>query len=103
MKAFAWVLGLVGAAFMVAAFSPPMVSAEADTVTSAPVTAPAPNLGETDDEAAGKDTCRNCGSGSTGACSGARQCRGTEKECRAKGCKDTGYSSCSTAANVKIC
>lgn len=103
MKAFAWVLCLVGAAVLVAAFSPPVVSADADTAMSAPVTPGTLNLGETDDETVGKDTCRLCGSGSTGACSGARQCRGTSQECRAKGCKDTGSSSCSTAANVKIC
>ena len=48
--------------------------------------------------------CYNCGSGSSGACKPGSQCFGTEKSCRAKGCKTTSYSStCSTAANVKKC
>lgn len=48
-------------------------------------------------------TCLMCSSSSTGACAGAKQCVGTRKECRKKGCKITGTSSCSTAANVKKC
>jgi hypothetical protein len=48
-------------------------------------------------------TCLMCSSSSTGACKGARQCVGTRKACRKKGCKITGTSSCSTAANVKKC
>lgn len=104
MKSLALLLCLVGSAALVAGFASPMDTTGEGVTASAP-TAPegCPNLGDVDDEAVGKATCRNCGSGSTGACSGAQQCRGSEKDCRAKGCKDTGYSSCSTAANVKIC
>jgi hypothetical protein len=52
------------------------------------------------------DNCYNCGSGSAG---GINQCKyhGSEsfeqrKKCEAAGCKVTGTSSCSTAANVKV-
>lgn len=50
------------------------------------------------------DGCYNCGSGSS-----ANQCRyyGSDtseqrKKCESMGCKITGTSSCSTAANVKV-
>ena len=54
------------------------------------------------------DLCFNCGSGSSNGC---KQCKSrsgkdTSKDrkiCRALGCKITGYGSCSTAANVKVC
>lgn len=53
------------------------------------------------------DGCYNCGSGSANGCN---QCRyGTSdtgdkrKECEKRGCKITGTSSCSSAANVKVC
>ena len=49
------------------------------------------------------ETCLMCARDSTGRCAGASQCRGTRKECRARGCKITGTASCSKAANVKIC
>lgn len=52
------------------------------------------------------DGCYNCASGS----SCGNQCRygssdtfAKRKECEKKGCKITGTSSCSTAANVKVC
>jgi hypothetical protein len=52
--------------------------------------------------------CFNCGSGSANGC---KQCRSrsgkdTQKDrkiCQDLGCKITGYGSCSTAANVKVC
>ena len=52
--------------------------------------------------------CFNCGSGSSNGC---KQCRSrsgkdTQKDrkiCKDLGCKITGYGSCSTAANVKVC
>ena len=55
--------------------------------------------------------CFLCGSGSSGGCSGARECRAAggkdtsaaRKACKARGCKISGTTSCSTAANVKIC
>ncbi|MBE2251566.1 MAG: hypothetical protein IAE78_18635 [Myxococcus sp.] len=53
------------------------------------------------------DTCVSCGSGSSNGC---QQCRmpggdtqAARKECEKKGCKITGTSSCSSAANVKVC
>ncbi|TGL75650.1 hypothetical protein [Leptospira jelokensis] len=47
------------------------------------------------------DDCFLCGSGSTNGC---QQCRGKDrKACEEKGCKISGTSSCSTAANVKVC
>lgn len=49
------------------------------------------------------EDCFLCGGDSTGACSGAQQCRGTRESCRESGCKITGTGSCSTAANMKIC
>ena len=49
------------------------------------------------------ETCFLCKSDSDGACKGAKQCRGTRKECRSKGCKIGGTASCSSASNVKIC
>lgn len=49
------------------------------------------------------ETCLMCAGNSTGSCTGAKQCRGSRKECRARGCKITGTASCSKAANVKIC
>ncbi len=52
---------------------------------------------------ASAEDCFLCGSDSTGACDGARQCRGTREHCREVGCKITGTASCSDAANVKIC
>lgn len=55
------------------------------------------------DDLAPMATCLMCSSSSTGACKGARQCVGSRKACRKKGCKITGTSSCSTAANVKKC
>ena len=59
--------------------------------------------------AASADNCVSCGSGSTNGC---QQCRlpgdnkdtfPNRKECEKKGCKISGTSSCSTAANVKVC
>ncbi len=49
------------------------------------------------------ETCFSCGRESKGACQGAQQCRGTRDSCTKSGCKISGTSSCSTAANVKIC
>lgn len=49
------------------------------------------------------EDCFLCGSDSSGACDGARQCRGTREHCREIGCKISGTASCSDAANVKIC
>ena len=53
------------------------------------------------------DGCYNCGAGSTNGC---QQCRysgsdtfAARKVCQQKGCKITGTSSCSTAANIKVC
>lgn len=54
------------------------------------------------------DLCFNCGSGSSNGC---KQCKSrsgkdTQKDrkiCKDLGCKITGYGSCSTAANVKVC
>ncbi len=106
MKTLTLTLCFIGAAALVAGLTSP--AAQADTSSKAPVVsvdtqAPqecalpeAPDLPE-------KSTCLLCGSGSTGACSGARQCVGSRKACRAKGCKITGTASCSTAANVKKC
>jgi hypothetical protein len=55
---------------------------------------------------AGSDGCYNCGSGSK---DGIQQCRyhgsdtyAQRNKCKAAGCKITGTSSCSTAANVKV-
>ncbi|MBT9556283.1 MAG: hypothetical protein IV100_09655 [Myxococcales bacterium] len=52
---------------------------------------------------ASAEDCFLCGSDSSGACDGARQCRGTREHCREIGCKISGTASCSDAANVKIC
>ena len=50
------------------------------------------------------ETCRMCNKReSTGACKNASQCRGSYSDCKSKGCKDTGSSSCSSSANVKKC
>jgi hypothetical protein len=49
------------------------------------------------------ETCLMCAGDSTGGCAGAKQCRGSRKDCRSRGCKITGTASCSKAANVKIC
>ncbi|XDD45534.1 hypothetical protein AB3N60_12565 [Leptospira sp. WS39.C2] len=47
------------------------------------------------------EDCFLCGSGSTNGC---QQCRGKDRRaCEDKGCKISGTSSCSTAANVKVC
>ncbi|MCW7468117.1 hypothetical protein [Leptospira kanakyensis] len=47
------------------------------------------------------EDCFLCGSGSSNGC---EQCRGKDRKvCEAKGCKISGTSSCSTAANVKVC
>lgn len=53
------------------------------------------------------DGCYNCGSGSSSSCN---QCRYGDKDtsdarkaCEKKGCKISGTSSCSSAANVKVC
>ncbi|MCA9524241.1 MAG: hypothetical protein KC609_24905 [Myxococcales bacterium] len=50
--------------------------------------------------------CFNCASGSP--CNQCRSRSGKDtfadrKQCREMGCKITGYSSCSTASNVKVC
>ena len=57
--------------------------------------------------AAFADGCYICSSGSSGGC---KQCRyggsdtqAARKECEKKGCKIGGTSSCSSAANVKVC
>lgn len=52
------------------------------------------------------DLCFNCGQGSP--CNQCRSRSGKDtfadrKHCREMGCKITGYSSCSTASNVKVC
>ncbi len=54
----------------------------------------------------GGNLCFLCGSGSS--CDQCPSPSGSDtsadrKACEAKGCKITGYSSCSTAANVKKC
>ena len=53
-------------------------------------------------------TCLMCGSGSTGSCARRKgkarvQCRGTRKDCRARGCAITGTALCSSAGNVQSC
>ncbi len=55
---------------------------------------------------AGAGLCYNCGSGSS--CDQCPSASGKDtfddrKSCEKKGCKVTGTSSCSTAANVKKC
>ena len=52
---------------------------------------------------ASAETCFNCAKDSTSSCSDSHQCRGTRSDCRKKGCKITGTSSCSSSANVKKC
>lgn len=52
---------------------------------------------------ASADDCLMCAKDSTDKCAEHQQCRGTRAHCRSIGCKITGTSSCSTAANVKIC
>ncbi len=52
--------------------------------------------------------CFNCGSGSSNGCKQCRSASGKDtsadrKACTNKGCKISGTSSCSTAANVKVC
>lgn len=52
--------------------------------------------------------CFNCGSGSSNGCKQCRSRSGKDtqqdrKTCKDLGCKITGYGSCSTAANVKVC
>jgi hypothetical protein len=54
------------------------------------------------------DLCFNCGSGSSNGCKQCRSRSGKDtqqdrKICKDMGCKITGYGSCSTAANVKVC
>lgn len=99
----------IGMLFVAAIFALAL-SGLGQTVAAAPVDAMAAPAAvqvvapsQADDDLLPMATCLMCGSGSTGACSGARQCVGTRKACRAKGCKITGTSSCSTAANVKKC
>lgn len=108
MKSLTITLCFIGAAALLAGFAGPTDDAAA--TGKAQVTAPASTQpvnactqAPEQDEAQPMGTCLLCGSGSSGACSGARQCRGSRKACRAKGCKITGTGSCSTAANVKIC
>ncbi len=76
--------------------------AQVDAVV-APAAAQTAAVDQQQDDLAPMATCLMCSSSSTGACKGARQCVGTRKACRKKGCKITGTSSCSTAANVKKC
>jgi hypothetical protein len=106
MKTFTFTLCFIGAAALVAGLAGP--SAQADVADPAPVVSvdlqsPQECTMPTEPDVEEKATCMLCGSGSTGACKGARQCRGSRKACRAKGCKITGTASCSTAANVKKC
>ena len=54
------------------------------------------------------DLCYLCGSGSSNGCNQCRARGGKDtsearKICRKLGCKITGTSSCSSAANVKVC
>lgn len=108
MKTLVSTLGFIAAAAVLVVFAGPSQEAVANarSLVVAP-TAAQPAAASTQapeqDDAQPMGTCLLCGSGSTGACSGARQCRGSRKACRAKGCKITGTGSCSTAANVKIC
>lgn len=106
MKTFTLTLCFIGVAALLAGLSGP--AADAETLTKAPMTSvdgtDAPDFTvPTEPDAAERATCMMCSSSSTGACSGAKQCRGSRKECRKKGCKITGTSSCSSSANVKKC
>jgi hypothetical protein len=106
MKTFTLTLCFIGAAALVAGLVGPAAQADvSDPTPAVSVDAPSPPVctmpAEPDVEE--KATCMLCGSGSTGACKGAQQCRGSRKACRAKGCKISGTASCSTAANVKKC
>ena len=47
--------------------------------------------------------CFSCAKDSTGSCAGKQQCTASRAECRKRGCKITGTSSCSSSANVKKC
>ena len=54
------------------------------------------------------DLCFNCGSGSSNGCKQCKSRSGKDtqqdrKTCKDLGCKISGTSSCSTAANVKVC
>lgn len=77
--------------------------AQTESITAATTTQQVvpPQAGE--DDLLPMATCFMCSRDSSGACSGAQQCAGTRKACRKKGCKITGTSSCSSAANVKKC
>ncbi len=83
---------------------------------SAPVEAPAeaaasPYVHDFDAQRAypvSSGRCWNCGSGSSGGCakqSGKTrmQCSGSRSNCKSKGCKISGSSSCSSASNVGKC
>ena len=53
-------------------------------------------------------SCWNCSDGSSGACAKQSgkvrmQCEGSRDECKKKGCKIGGSSSCSSAGNVGKC
>lgn len=53
-------------------------------------------------------SCWNCSDGSTGACAKQSgkvrmQCEGSRDDCKKKGCKIGGSSSCSSAGNVGKC
>jgi len=93
------------AAFFVLAFSglgQTEAAAQVEGV-SAPAAVQVVGAAQSDDDLLPMATCLMCGSSSSGACAGARQCVGSRKACRKKGCKITGTSSCSSAANVKKC
>lgn len=54
------------------------------------------------------DACVTCGSGSSNGCQqcrleGGKDTQEARKKCESRGCKISGTSSCSTAANVKVC
>jgi hypothetical protein len=107
MKTLALTFGFIAVAALVAGFSGPADASQ--SAKKAPtVQVDAQHFQEcalpsVEEDLQPMSTCFMCSSDSSGACSGAQQCRGTRKECRDKGCKITGTSSCSTAANVKKC
>ncbi len=108
MKTFTLVICFIGTAALLAGFAGPASDGSTTPQIEVPafdMAAPAQDFTMPTDpnEAVPKATCYMCSSSSTGACSGAKQCRGSRKGCRKKGCKITGTSSCSSSANVKKC
>ena len=66
------------------------------------------DIGEVQMSLPAADRCFNCSKDSDGACTlgsgkSRMQCDGSRSDCRSRGCKISGSSSCSSAGNVGRC